>query len=133
MLFFLLTGEGSFSWDDFILYFFSMGLGLFFLYNAIFMLMTLAFWTGKTDELRDWFAQAIEFGNKPAFVYPKILRFVFYWIFPIFMVANMPMEFLWKEATAEMFVLAVLSSIVFYKASQVLWQFGLNRYSSASS
>lgn len=108
----------------------AIGLGFFFLSSVLFFLMSLTFWLGRIDELRDMLAWIIELGSKPAFVYPKILRNIFYWILPFFLMANVPTEFLRGERH-NIFVFFV-SILPFYFLSQFVWRLGLKRYVSAS-
>lgn len=111
-------------------YIVTLGLGFFFLSNVLFFLMSFAFWLGRVDELRDMLAWVIELGSKPAFVYPALVRNVFYWILPFFLMANTPTEFLLGERhNVLIFVGAV---IPVYLGSRFIWQLGLRKYVSAS-
>jgi ABC-2 type transport system permease protein len=68
-------------------------------------------------------------------IYPRIFRFVFGWIIPVVIIANIPARLLIKPLGQPgwlMLHLIVASSIIF-GASRFFWRFALRHYSSASS
>jgi ABC-2 type transport system permease protein len=103
-----------------------------FLYRSLYFLMSLAFWMGKIDELRDWFSLLIDFGNRPKFIYPKILFFVFSWLIPIFLVANVPAEIILNKSNIKLHILSFLSLIPIFLLSEFVWHRGLKIYASAN-
>lgn len=111
-------------------FFTAIALGFFFLSNVLFFLMSLAFWLGRVDELRDMLAWIIELGSKPALVYPTVLKKVFYWVIPFFLIANVPTEFLTGERHSIIpFIGAVIPCLLL---NQIVWKRGLKKYASAS-
>jgi|GEM_PF-5339038 len=109
---------------------FALTLGFCFLSVVLFLLMSLAFWWGRIDELRDLLAWAMELGSKPAAVYPPMIRNLLYWIFPLFLMANVPAEILSGERYSILPFSLVLIAI--YLLSTVIWRLGLKRYQSGS-
>ncbi|WP_186648378.1 ABC transporter permease [Fluviispira vulneris] len=103
-----------------------------FLYRALYFLMSLAFWLGKIDELRDCFSLLIDFGNRPKFIYPKILNFIFSWLIPIFLVANVPAEIILQKPDPYLHILSFMSLIPIYFLSEFVWRRGLKIYASAN-
>ncbi len=101
-----------------------------FLSDVIFILMCLGFWFGDVGSARDWFAQIIEFGNRPSFIYPKILKIIFYFFFPILLLGNIPLNFLISKSSNFSY-LVIVSILCFHLISRLIWKAGLKRYSSA--
>ncbi len=71
----------------------------------------------------------------PDVIFPPIFRFIFGWIVPVVIIANIPARLLIKPLGQPgwlMLHLVIASTIIFW-LSRVFWRFALRRYSSASS
>jgi len=68
-------------------------------------------------------------------IFPRLFRFIFGWIIPVVIVANIPARLLIKPLDHPgwlMLHLVVAGSIAFI-GSRIFWRFALRHYSSASS
>jgi ABC-2 type transport system permease protein len=68
-------------------------------------------------------------------IFPRIFRFVFGWIIPVVIIANIPARLLIKPLGQPgwlMLHLVIASTIIFW-LSRFFWRFALRHYSSASS
>ena len=71
----------------------------------------------------------------PDVIFPRLFRFIFGWIVPVIIVANIPARLLIKPLSHPemlMFHLVFAGSIAF-ALSRMFWRFALRHYSSASS
>jgi ABC-2 type transport system permease protein len=71
----------------------------------------------------------------PDVIFPRVFRFIFGWIIPVIIVANIPARLLIKplgQPAWLMFHLVVAGTIAFL-LSRIFWRFALRHYSSASS
>ncbi|PWU10290.1 MAG: hypothetical protein C5B47_02425 [Verrucomicrobia bacterium] len=109
---------------------FAVTLGFIFLSLVLLLLMSLAFWWGRVDEFRDLLSWTMELGSKPAAVYPPVIRNLLYWIFPIFLMANVPAEILAGERYGALLFLPVI--IALYLLHTAIWSLGLKKYQSGS-
>ncbi|WP_075882757.1 ABC transporter permease [Candidatus Protochlamydia sp. W-9] len=122
----------SISFSSLANYFIAILFGLIFLSNLLLLLMSFAFWFGRVDELRDALAWIMDLGARPAFIYPSILRNIFYWILPFFLIANVPVEFLTGERNWLNIFLFFFAIVPFYIGNKIVWHLGLRKYESAS-
>ncbi len=71
----------------------------------------------------------------PDVIFPRLFRFIFGWIIPVVIVANIPARLLIKPLDQPawlMLHLVIAGSIAFF-LSRIFWRFALRHYSSASS
>ncbi len=130
--FIVMTHQVDVTFFSVMQYLLFIAFALLFLSDVIFILMCLGFWFGDVGSARDWFAQVIEFGNRPSFIYPKVLKFIFYFFFPILLLGNIPLDFLMRKGSLGSYIV-VLSILCFHLVSQGVWKLGLRRYSSAGN
>jgi ABC-2 type transport system permease protein len=68
-------------------------------------------------------------------IFPRLFRFIFGWIIPVVIVANIPAKLLIRplgQPAWLMFHLVIAGSFAFF-LSRIFWRFALRHYSSASS
>ena len=78
---------------------------------------------------------SLHIARYPDVIFPRLFRFVFGWIIPVVIVANIPARLLIKPLGHPgwlMFHLVLAGSIAFC-LSRIFWRFALRHYSSASS
>jgi ABC-2 type transport system permease protein len=98
-------------------------------------LAAVSFWIVRAQGLVYGYFNFLNIARYPDVIYPRIFRFIFGWIIPVVIIANIPARLLIKplgQPAWLMFHLIVASTIVFW-LSRVFWRFALRHYSSASS
>jgi len=123
----------SLNFIDIVIYFMAIIGGYFLISNSLLILMSLAFWLGRVSEVRDWFGLVVEFGNRPAFIYPKMMQVIFYWILPIFLIANVPIEVLLHKRSIKGVIIFLIIIYAYSLLSSFIYKLGLKKYSSANN
>ncbi len=118
-----------------LLYFIALGFGVAVHYSIMLSLAAVSFWIVRAQGLVYGYFNFLQIARYPDAIFPRLFRFVFGWIIPVIIVANIPARLLIKpleNPAALMFHLVVAASIAFL-LSRLFWRFALRRYSSASS
>jgi len=118
-----------------LLYLAALAFGVAIHYSIMLSLAAVSFWIVRAQGLVYGYFNFLQIARYPDVIFPRMFRFIFGWIIPVIIVANIPARLLIKplsEPTWLIFHLAVAGSgaLVF---SGIFWQFALRRYSSASS
>ncbi|PTY04135.1 hypothetical protein DB346_04915 [Verrucomicrobia bacterium LW23] len=123
----------EFSISNVVLYILMVMTGVVVHYSLMLALMTLAFWITKAQGLVNVYYNAFQFSRIPREAVKGVFRFIFTWIFPMLLVANVPVD-VWIHGNPwpQAFIFVGLATMLF-AMSAVFFQFGLSRYSSASS
>lgn len=114
----------------FYIIFIILGIGLLFAINQI--LTTVTFWLPKMTAIMGIPELLVDFGNRPAKIYPRIIQNIFSLIFPILLVTNIPA----KECTgnfdyvASLWVLLIDCLLIAFSYWE--WKCGLRHYESAN-
>jgi ABC-2 type transport system permease protein len=98
-------------------------------------LAAVSFWIVRAQGLIYGYFNFLQVARYPDSIFPRAFRFVFGWIVPVIIVANIPARLLIKpleQPGALMFHLVFAGSAAVL-LSRVFWRFALRRYSSASS
>ena len=117
------------------LYLTALGFGVAVHYSIMLSLAAVSFWIVRAQGLVYGYFNFLNIARYPDVIYPRLFRFVFGWIIPVVIVANIPARLLIKSLGQPgrlMLQLVVASTIVFW-LSRVFWRFALRHYSSASS
>jgi ABC-2 type transport system permease protein len=104
-------------------------------YSIMLSLAAVSFWIVRAQGLVYGYFNFLNIARYPDVIYPRIFRFVFGWIIPVVIIANIPARLLIKSLGQPawlMFHLIAASTIAFW-LSRVFWRFALRHYSSASS
>src|SRR5438270_3361430 len=104
-------------------------------YSIMLTLAAISFWIVRAQGLVYGYFNFLQIARYPDVIFPRIFRFIFGWIIPVIIVANIPAKLLVKplgHPAALVFQLIVAGSIALFFSS-IFWQFALRRYSSASS
>jgi ABC-2 type transport system permease protein len=98
-------------------------------------LAAVSFWIVRAQGLVYGYFNFLSIARFPDGIFPRLFRFIFGWIIPVVIVANIPARLLIKPLGHPgwlMLHLVVAGSIAFI-GSRLFWRFALRHYSSASS
>ena len=118
-----------------LLYLVALGFGVAIHYSIMLSLAAVSFWIVRAQGLIYGYFNFLQIARYPDVIFPRLFRFIFGWIIPVIIVANIPARLLIKPLGQPgwlMLHLVVAGSIAFC-LSRVFWRFALRRYSSASS
>lgn len=117
------------------LYLVCCALGLGIHYSILFGLATLSIWIVRAQGLIYGYYNIFNVARYPADVFRGAFRFIFSWIIPVMLVANVPARILvrgFENPWPNVLHLAAATALV-VGATRLFWFFALKRYSSASS
>jgi ABC-2 type transport system permease protein len=118
-----------------LLYLVALLFGVAVHYSIMLSLAAVSFWIIRAQGLVYGYFNFLNIARYPDVIYPRLFRFIFGWIVPVVIIANIPARLLIKPLGQPlwlMFHLMIASTIVF-GLSRVFWRFALRHYSSASS
>jgi ABC-2 type transport system permease protein len=117
------------------LYFVALVFGVAIHYSIMLSLAAFSFWIVRAQGLIYGYFNFLQIARYPDAIFPRAFRFIFGWIVPVIIVANIPARLLIKplsDPAMLMFHLVVAGTAVLL-FSRLFWRFALRRYSSASS
>ncbi len=117
------------------IYLVALGFGVAVHYSIMLSLAAVSFWIVRAQGLVYGYFNFLNIARYPDVIFPRLFRFVFGWIIPVVIVANIPARLLIKPLGQPgwlMFHLVAAAAIVFW-LSRIFWRFALRHYSSASS
>ncbi len=118
-----------------LLYLVALGFGVAIHYSIMLALAAVSFWIVRAQGLVYGYFNFLQIARYPDVIFPRVFRFIFGWLVPVVIVANIPARLLIKPLGQPgwlMLHLVVAGSVAFY-LSRVFWRFALRHYSSASS
>src|ERR1041385_5429181 len=118
-----------------LLYLVAIGFGVAIHYSIMLNLAAVSFWIVRAQGLVYGYFNFLNIARYPDVIFPRLFRWVFGWIIPVIIVANIPAKLLIKPFGQPgwlMFHLVVAGTIAFF-LSRIFWRFALRHYSSASS
>lgn len=118
-----------------LLYVVALGFGIAVHYAIMLTLAAVSFWIVRAQGLVYGYFNFLQIARYPDVIFPPLFRFVFGWIVPVIIVANIPARLLIKplgQPVWLMFHLVIAASIALF-LSRAFWRFALRHYSSASS
>ncbi len=117
------------------LYLVCVGCGVAVHYGVMLGLASLSFWIVRADGLIHGYYNLLNIGRYPDVIYRGAFKFVFSWVLPIILVANVPARVLARftenPGPAIGQLLVVTAGLLV--ATRLLWLAALRRYGSASS
>lgn len=118
-----------------LLYLLALGFGVTIHYSIMLTLAAVSFWIVRAQGLVYGYFNFLQIGRYPDVIFPRAFRFVFGWIIPVIIVANIPARLLIKPLSSPVWLMfhLTIASAVALTLSRIFWQFALRRYSSASS
>src|SRR6266478_3647089 len=118
-----------------VLYLIAVCFGVAVHYSIMLSLAAVSFWIVRAQGLVYGYFNFLNIARYPDSIFPPLFKFIFSWIVPVVIVANIPARLLIKSLGQPgrlMLQLVIASTIVFW-LSRVFWRFALRHYSSASS
>lgn len=93
------------------------------------IIMPIAFWTISASSLNDFAFSLQTNAKQPKEIYPKIVRIILTYIFPIILITNPTFMTLFnKPQWKEYFVLELVCFLIFEIVKRVIWKKGIRRY-----
>lgn len=118
-----------------LLYLVALGFGVAIHYSIMLALAAVSFWIVRAQGLVYGYFNFLQIARYPDVIFPRVFRFVFGWVIPVIIVANIPARLLIKPLDAPIGLMfhLVFAGGVALLLSRIFWRFALRRYSSASS
>ena len=118
-----------------LLYLLALGVGVIVHYSIMLTLAAVSFWIIRAQGLVYGYFNFLQIGRYPDVIFPRAFRFVFSWIIPVIIVANIPARLLIKplEQPAWLMFHLITAGLAVFCFSRVFWNFALRHYASASS
>jgi len=117
------------------LYLVAIVFGIAIHYSIMLALAAISFWIVRAQGLVYGYFNFLQIARYPDAIFPKLFRFVFSWIVPVIIVANIPARLLAKPLTqpASLTFQLIVAGGIAVVGARLFWLFALRRYSSASS
>jgi len=118
-----------------LLYLVAIVLGVAIHYSIMFFLATISFWIVRAQGLIYGYFNLFNIARYPDVVFRGLFKFVFSWIVPVIIVANVPARLLMRslESPGPLFWQIAGAAFIVATGTRLFWQNALKRYSSASS
>lgn len=119
-----------------LLYLGALGFGVAVHYSIMFALSTLSFWIVRAQGLIYGYYNLFNIARYPDVIFKGAFKFIFSWVVPIILVANVPARLLmglFSGPPVSELLQLVLAAALVVAASRFLWKVALARYTSASS
>ncbi|HET9800076.1 MAG TPA: ABC-2 family transporter protein, partial [Chthoniobacterales bacterium] len=118
-----------------LLYLIALCFGVAVHYSIMLSLAAVSFWIVRAQGLVYGYFNFMNIARYPDSIFPWLFKFIFSWIVPVVIVANVPARLLIKSfgQPGPLMVQLVIGSVVVFALSRMFWRFALGRYSSASS
>jgi ABC-2 type transport system permease protein len=118
-----------------LLYLIAIGLGIVIHYSIMLNLAAISFWIVRAQGLVYGYFNFLNIARYPDVIYPRLFRFIFSWIVPVVIVANIPARLLIKSLgrPGMLMLQLVIAAAIIFGCSRAFWRFALRHYSSASS
>ena len=118
-----------------LLYLVAICFGVTIHYAIMLALAAVSFWIVRAQGLVYGYFNFLQVARYPDALFPRMFRFIFSWIVPVIIVANIPARLLIKplEQPGWLMFHLIFAGSAALVMSRVFWRFALRRYSSASS
>ncbi|MDB6147181.1 MAG: viologen exporter family transport system permease protein [Verrucomicrobiota bacterium] len=118
-----------------VLYLAAIAFGVAVHYSIMLSLAAISFWIIRAQGLVYGYFNFLNIARYPDVIFPRVFRFIFGWIIPVIIIANIPARLLIKplEQPAWLMTHLVLASLIIFWLARSFWRFALQHYSSASS
>ncbi len=117
------------------LYLVCIGFGVVVHYGVMLALAGCSFWIVRAEGLIHGYFSLLSIGRYPDAVYTGVFKFVFSWVLPVILVANVPARVLAKYAESPGWSVLQLAAVtvILLVFTRVVWLAGVRSYGSASS
>ncbi|CAA9255589.1 MAG: hypothetical protein AVDCRST_MAG42-2761 [uncultured Chthoniobacterales bacterium] len=118
-----------------LLYMVALAFGVAIHYAIMLALAAVSFWIVRAQGLVYGYFNFLQIARYPDAIFPRAFRFIFGWIVPVIIVANIPARLLVKPLDNPMWLMLhlTIAGSAALLISRLFWRFALRRYSSASS
>jgi ABC-2 type transport system permease protein len=118
-----------------LLYLVALVFGIAIHYSIMLGLAAVSFWIVRAQGLVYGYFNFLNIARYPDVIFPTLFKFVFGWIIPVVIVANIPARLLIKSLGQPGWLMLqlIVASTVVTVLSRSFWRFALRHYSSASS
>src|SRR6478736_1666271 len=107
--------------------------GLVIHYSMLVLSISLAFWITSAQAIAGIYFTLSEFSRLPREAFRGIANVAFVWALPMVIVSNAPARTLFSGFDLKLVAWVVVSTVVWFSVTVVVFHRGLRRYSSASS
>jgi viologen exporter family transport system permease protein len=118
-----------------LLYITALGFGVAVHYAVMLSLAAVSFWIVRAQGLVYGYFNFLNIARYPDTIFPPLFRFIFSWIVPVVIVANIPARLLISSMGRPLPLMGrlIAASTIVFCLSRAFWRFALRHYSSASS
>src|SRR5438045_4780082 len=104
-------------------------------YSIMLTLAAISFWIVRAQGLVYGYFNFLHIARYPDVIFPRIFRFIFGWIIPVIIVANIPARLLIKPLGQPGWLMLhlVVAGTIAFCLSQLFWRLALRLYSGATS
>lgn len=103
------------------------------LYALSLLVVCVAFWSSRMDNLAYLFMSVFDFARWPVSVFPRGLRLVFTYVIPLALMTTYPSMALLGKLSPGVGMAAFAGAFVFFAAARYVWSRAIGQYTSASS
>lgn len=107
--------------------------GILISYSVFLLPRILSFWLIKTDAVTAITEELHGFNRMPSLIYNKWIQRIGTFIFPIFLVGNLPPMFVLQRLNYIYILWGIIAPILFAWITRLFWNAGIRNYTSASS
>src|SRR3981081_2503124 len=110
-----------------LLYLCALVFGIAVHYSIMLSLAAVSFWIIRAQGLVYGYFNFLNIARYPDVIYPRLFRFIFGWIIPVVIVANIPARLLIKSLGQPVQLMAqlVIASTIIFCLSRAFWRFAL--------
>jgi ABC-2 type transport system permease protein len=118
-----------------VLYVVALAVGVTVHYSVMLSLAAVSFWIVRAQGLVYGYFNFLTIARYPDVIFPKLFQFIFGWIVPVIIVANIPARLLIKPLgqPGQLMMHLVIAATIVFSLARAFWRFALRHYSSASS
>ena len=117
------------------LYLIALAFGVAIHYSIMLALAAVSFWIVRAQGLVYGYFNFLNIARYPDVIFPQVFRWIFGWIIPVVIVANIPARLLIKSLGQPGWLILhlVVAGTIAALLSRAFWRWALQHYSSASS
>ncbi len=107
--------------------------GSLIMYSIWVLMVSLAFWFVKIENITEIFSAFYEAGRYPVTIYPGLVRAILTFVVPVAFVTTFPASALLGRLEWTTMAVGLVLAVVFFFVSNRFWNFAIQHYTSASS
>src|SRR5437667_9533717 len=110
-----------------LLYLVAIGFGIAIHYSIMLNLAAVSFWIVRAQGLVYGYFNFLNIARYPDVIFPRIFRFIFGWIVPVIIIANIPARLLIKPLSQPTWLMAhlVIAALIIFCLARFFWRFAL--------